>query len=390
MNRLGLGLALMFFLAAGSVAAPSTGSVEVRFCPASTVRSYPLDTARDVRSLLLQNVALINRSSNPVTISEVEIALQSGGRTLETRRLTADMLAKSAKAGAGIEAAGMLKLVAFQFCGTELLAGATLSGSTTLAPGAALLVLSQPFAYGSVRDQLTVTAFEASNGTRPAGSGVIKIDDRVAATQTVFPLQGAWWVVVGAGFHTPHRWAIPEEFGIDIVRMDINGKTYRGSGQKFSDFHAYGQKIIAPAAGKIVLAINNEQEDPKTLRQPGESSDAFFERVLAGQGERLERGTAAILGNGVVIDHGNGEFSVLAHMKPGSVKVAVGDVVKQGQEIGALGSSGNSSEPHLHYHMCNSADGLLCAGIPLNFTNVDLPLSDFPRPLQSGDMVIAR
>jgi murein DD-endopeptidase MepM/ murein hydrolase activator NlpD len=58
-------------------------------------------------------------------------------------------------------------------------------------------------------------------------------------------------------------------------------------------------------------------------------------------------------GNYVIIDHGNGEYSFLAHLKKGSMVVAVGDSLKSGQFIGLCGNSGNSSEPHLHYHLQN-------------------------------------
>jgi murein DD-endopeptidase MepM/ murein hydrolase activator NlpD len=56
-------------------------------------------------------------------------------------------------------------------------------------------------------------------------------------------------------------------------------------------------------------------------------------------------------GNHVVVDHGNGEHSVLAHLRLGSVTVEEGDRVETGQRLGACGNSGRSSEPHLPYHL---------------------------------------
>ncbi|MGG1659400.1 M23 family metallopeptidase [Brevibacillus sp. NRS-1366] len=50
-------------------------------------------------------------------------------------------------------------------------------------------------------------------------------------------------------------------------------------------------------------------------------------------------------GNFVEIDHGHGEFSMLAHLKQASVTVAPGDRVGTGDVIGLCGNSGNSSEP---------------------------------------------
>jgi murein DD-endopeptidase MepM/ murein hydrolase activator NlpD len=53
----------------------------------------------------------------------------------------------------------------------------------------------------------------------------------------------------------------------------------------------------------------------------------------------------------VLIDHENGEYSLLVHMKPGSVLVRSGDRVKQGQKVGAIGFAGDSIFPHLHYSL---------------------------------------
>ncbi|MFD1906546.1 M23 family metallopeptidase [Paenibacillus rhizoplanae] len=61
-------------------------------------------------------------------------------------------------------------------------------------------------------------------------------------------------------------------------------------------------------------------------------------------------------GNVVVIDHGNGEHSITAHLKKGSVAVKKGDNVQQGDLIGHLGNSGNSSEAHLHFQVSDGPD----------------------------------
>ena len=56
-------------------------------------------------------------------------------------------------------------------------------------------------------------------------------------------------------------------------------------------------------------------------------------------------------GHTVVIDHGNGIQTRYAHMYPGSITVRVGQKVYQGQQIGRIGSTGNSTGPHLHFEM---------------------------------------
>ncbi|MGI8807134.1 MAG: M23 family metallopeptidase [Acidimicrobiales bacterium] len=79
--------------------------------------------------------------------------------------------------------------------------------------------------------------------------------------------------------------------------------------------------------------------------------------------------TAQPIGNSVVLDLGDGQYAVLAHLQKGSVRVAKGDTVGAGDVLGLCGSSGNSSEPHVHFHVQDkpsfSAAGVV--GIPVRF-----------------------
>jgi hypothetical protein len=78
---------------------------------------------------------------------------------------------------------------------------------------------------------------------------------------------------------------------------------------------------------------------------------------------------------------------VYAHLKPGSVLVKPDEVVTRGQQIAAVGSSGSSTEPHLHFQVCDAPDPLLCAGIPARFENIEIYGALQERQLQSGDLV---
>ena len=69
-------------------------------------------------------------------------------------------------------------------------------------------------------------------------------------------------------------------------------------------------------------------------------------------------------GNHVILNIGGGTFAFYAHLQPGSLKVKAGDKVRRGQVIGLVGNSGNSTEPHLHFHVGDANSPLGCEGLP--------------------------
>lgn len=71
-----------------------------------------------------------------------------------------------------------------------------------------------------------------------------------------------------------------------------------------------------------------------------------------------------LAGNHVVVDMGDGNFALYAHIKTGTVAVKVGDHVKTGDVLGHLGNTGNSSAPHLHFHVMDGPSPLASRGLP--------------------------
>ena len=70
-------------------------------------------------------------------------------------------------------------------------------------------------------------------------------------------------------------------------------------------------------------------------------------------------------GNCVIIDHGNGVQTLYAHLS--AISVQVGDVLSAGDEVGKIGSTGNSTGPHLHFEV--HVDGEIVN--PLIFVNYE-------------------
>jgi murein DD-endopeptidase MepM/ murein hydrolase activator NlpD len=373
-----------------SAAVAPQKSVEIRFCPASAVRTYPLESRRDLQSLLLQNVAVINHGSAPFKIDDIDIALLQANRVVESRKLDREAVQRIADRGAKLQAAGILEQVAFQFCGTDLIGSDIKLAGPILDRNRGLLIVEQVFAFRGARDTLRVRVHGNVDGHAAEFTGSIPIKSEFAQNNYIFPLRGVWYVGYGASFHTGHRWAIPEEFALDIAKIGASGLSHKGDGTRFDDYYAYGADVLAAADGRVTSVANDQQEDPSAMQRPNETQEAYFARLQKEQGERLAKGLTAITGNYVMIDHGKNEYSLYAHLQPGSVGIRVGDQVKAGDVIGKLGSSGNSTEPHLHFHVCDKPDPLMCAGIPVNFSNITIQWADLPRPIQSGDVVIAK
>jgi murein DD-endopeptidase MepM/ murein hydrolase activator NlpD len=77
--------------------------------------------------------------------------------------------------------------------------------------------------------------------------------------------------------------------------------------------------------------------------------------------------TENIGGNMIVVDIGGGNFAFYAHLQKGSLKVALGDVVTAGQALALLGNTGNTTAPHLHFHVMDSTSPLDAQGLPYVF-----------------------
>jgi len=195
-------------------------------------------------------------------------------------------------------------------------------------------------------DGHTVTAFLI----RPAKleAAPTRFDGYQAKNTYRLPVLGAWWV--GWGGHTleqnQHALISNQRFAYDLlIRKD--GKTWRADPREPSDFLAWDQPILAPADGRVVSATDGLPDSAPGARDPVHKE-----------------------GNVIIIDHGQGEWSMLAHLKQGSVRVKPGQSVKAGEEIARCGSSGNATEPHLHVQLMNAPDFWKAEGLPMAFTKL--------------------
>jgi hypothetical protein len=176
------------------------------------------------------------------------------------------------------------------------------------------------------------------------------------------PLEGEGWLAFNGCCELghPHRESVQsingelfnsQRFAIDFLRLDDDGRLAEGDPTDVSNWVGYGAKVMAAADGVVVDTLH-ELEDNK----PGSLPDPSMFTTLA-----------SVDGNHVVIDHGNGLYSFYAHLQQGSVKVKVGDKVQAGDQLGLLGNTGNTSGPHMHFHIMSGPSPLGSDAIPFVF-----------------------
>jgi murein DD-endopeptidase MepM/ murein hydrolase activator NlpD len=162
------------------------------------------------------------------------------------------------------------------------------------------------------------------------------------------PFRGEWWVFWGGPTERQnyHVVAPDQRHAYDLV-VWRSGGTHRGHGTRNADYWAWGRPVLAPADGVVVDAIDGVRDNLPQV-------------------EVENRGQPA--GNHVVIDLGSGEYALLAHLRRGSVRVRPGQRVRAGDFVAVCGNSGNTSEPHLHFHVQDRKRLLGAArGLPIVF-----------------------
>jgi hypothetical protein len=174
------------------------------------------------------------------------------------------------------------------------------------------------------------------------------------------PLRGDDWAAVnGPSNVSAHRRAlltldgraqIAQRYAIDWLQLDKDGKSFDGDPHVNSHYHCYGQDVHAVADGMVT-----------------EVKDGIPENTPGARTRAVPITLDTVAGNHVMVDIGGGVFALYAHLQPGKIRVQVGDSVKAGEILGLLGNSGNSSEPHLHFHLCDRNSPLGSQGIPYVF-----------------------
>ncbi|MDR6625975.1 M23 family metallopeptidase [Caulobacter segnis] len=286
------------------------------------------------REHLIYELHLRNFGNRPLAISELEVHDASVNTTLATFK------------GASLEA-----LIA------PIGQGAlTVGDGLMLGGGRSCVVFMRLISEGTAPLKLQ---HRMRSGDEFTTAAVIDVVPRRTLRRLGPPVKGSDWVPTNnAGEDSHHRIGllavdgsacIARRYAIDWKRQR-SGAWFNGDQTDVRAYHAYGQTVVAVADATVVVALDGFPDNrPRT--------DASFAPAQ-------ELSLHSVGGNVVTLDLGGGLFASYAHLQPGSLEVRVGDRVRRGQALGAIGNTGDSRWPHLHFQVSDGPNLLGSEGVP--------------------------
>jgi murein DD-endopeptidase MepM/ murein hydrolase activator NlpD len=153
--------------------------------------------------------------------------------------------------------------------------------------------------------------------------------NKVHFAKLALPFWGEWLVSQGYQGGITHLgyW----QNALDFVVQDQENKTFQNTGTDLKDFYCYNKPILAPLDGYVYDILNIVDENPIG-----------------------EVNTEQNWGNTIIMNHLNGLYSQISHIKKDSFLVNIGDYIKKGTPIANCGNSGRSPEPHIHFQLQTS------------------------------------
>jgi murein DD-endopeptidase MepM/ murein hydrolase activator NlpD len=302
-------------------------------------------SASDGMDHIEYDLMFTNAFISPVTIDRIEVLDPSGTVLLDLQ-------------GEAV-VAETLQILPSEFTNVVPYGGALATVLDVVVPvGTAPAELTHRISYSLEPDTLA----PALIGARTIEGPTVTVDPRPAIVVSAPFDSGLWLNADGCCVARNHRTFItsrgglqlvkPETFAIDWVGFDgTNAAT--GDGTKNSDYVGYGANIVSATEG-IVIDVRDGHPEPEASEAP----------ILTGPEDYS--------GNSVVVQVEEGVYAFYAHLQPGSVAVEIGDRVEVGQLLGALGNSGNSTAPHLHFELMDGPNVLIANSLPFVIDTYEL------------------
>lgn len=195
------------------------------------------------------------------------------------------------------------------------------------------------------------------------------------AVPIAFPLRGEWMALRTPADRVPSHGTerFAQRYAYDLWRVDGRAGGYHPAsrlrlwlvGVPTRECYGWGQPVASPFDGVVVAAVDGVPE--RGWLHPVRE---LARLVVLGLTFRPDR-AAALAGNYVVIQ-GSPGWALLAHLAPGSVAVRPGQAVREGDRVGSVGHTGNSTAPHLHLQLMDGPDPLAAAGVACSFQELEV------------------
>lgn len=190
------------------------------------------------------------------------------------------------------------------------------------------------------------------------------------AVELEYPFSGRWIVRNSPADRVPSHGTsrFATTYAIDFVPVDSAGRTAPLTYVSLmrpeapERFPGFGRQILAPIDGIVLAAHDGEPDHPAYRGLPSI-------RYALGQRGRAAAGWPGLAGNHVLIEN-DGVVVALCHLQHGSVAFGPGRRVTVGEPLARCGNSGNSTEPHIHVQVMDSADAVHANALPLTFGGV--------------------
>lgn len=201
-----------------------------------------------------------------------------------------------------------------------------------------------------------------------------------------FPLVGEWVAVATPAERVPSHGTdyFGQRYAYDFVQGDVKAgrlaevPTWRyvlGS-VPAQRFFAWNQPVLAAFDGRVVGA-GDGWPDQLRVNAIRAGLRALFHKPPPHDDHR------PLTGNYLLVEGAPG-VALYAHLRNGSVRVQLGDDVRAGDLLGHVGNSGNSTMPHLHFHLMSQADPHTAEGRPCAFAALEQHDGTQWRPCAGG------
>lgn len=171
---------------------------------------------------------------------------------------------------------------------------------------------------------------------------------------------GNWTAIYDASWKRGHRRVlyttdgkqhIPGRFAIDFMQVD--SIQFALDEDSIRSYYGYGAAVLAVADGEVASVCDSFPESLTLSAHPAYTAQQAT-------------------GNYISLRIAPDRFAFYEHLQPGSITVQPGDKIKKGQVIARLGFTGQTTGPHLHFHVADQNSPLGAEGVPFVFDQFTL------------------